>query len=273
MKRFEGVLLCSDLDGTLFRADKSVSSENLDAIRRFKEGGGRFTFITGRVPTAARGVYETVRPNAPIGCFNGGGIYDFERDEFLHLSTLPEAFFSMIELVDREMPDIGIQLNVARRVYFCKDNEAMVNFRRITGLPNYACHYTEVKEPVAKAIFLHTDGERLSALAELLKTHPMHGAFDYIRSEETIYEILPKGASKGRVLLQLAEILGIDAKKTVAVGDYDNDASMLRAAGVGIAVANASKKAKAAADICTVSNEENAIARIIEDLENGRIQL
>ena len=67
MKKFEGILLCTDLDGTLLRADKSISRENKEAIDYFKANGGRFTFITGRVPTAAQAVYDAVRPNAPIG--------------------------------------------------------------------------------------------------------------------------------------------------------------------------------------------------------------
>jgi Cof subfamily protein (haloacid dehalogenase superfamily) len=273
MKKFEGILICSDLDGTLLRADKSVSDENLEAIRYFQREGGRFTFITGRVPEAARGIYETVRPNAAIGCFNGGGVYDYETDTFLHFTALAEEYLTLVSLVDTEMPDMGIQVNVARRVYFNKDNEAMRRFRAVTGLPNITCHYTEVKEPVAKVIFLHMEDSELSRLEALLTTHPLAEKFDFIRSEKTIFEILPKGVSKGTLLLRLADIYGIDPKKTIAVGDYDNDVSMLSAAGLGIAVENASEKAKRAADTVTVSNEAHAIAKIISDLDAGRIRL
>ena len=59
--------------------------------------------------------------------------------------------------------------------------------------------------------------------------------------------------------------------RTVAIGDYNNDISMIKAAGVGIAVANAVEEAKAVADIVTVSNEEHAIAKIIEGIERGEI--
>ena len=79
--------------------------------------------------------------------------------------------------------------------------------------------------------------------------------------------------SKGVAVRKLAEHLGIDERDTVAVGDYDNDAAMLRAAGVGIAVSNASPAAKAAADVITVSNEEHAIAKIIHDIERGEIRV
>lgn len=271
MKKFEGLLICTDLDGTLLRADKSVSKENLEAIEYFKAEGGFFTFVSGRVPSAARKIYDTVRPNAPIGCFNGGGVYDFETDTFLHFNELPEESLILTELVDREMPDVGIQLNTARNVYFSKDNPAQQDFRAATGLPNKVCPYTNRSEPVGKMIFLHREKEVLERLERLLTSHPLSEHFDFIRSERTIFEILPKGASKGAALARIAAGCGVDLGRTVAIGDYDNDVSMLRAAGLGVAVANASEEAKRAADYFTVSNEEHAIARIISDLDSGRI--
>ncbi len=273
MKKFEGILICTDLDGTLLRADKTVSRENKEAIEYFKAEGGFFTFITGRVPSAARSVYEAVRPNAPIGCFNGGGVYDFEKDAFLHFSELAEESIVLTELVDRELPDVGIQLNTARNVYFCKDNPAQQDFRTITGLPNKVCSYRNRSEPVGKMIFLHREGAMLERLAELLCSHPLAKHFDFIRSEKTIYEMLPKGASKGAALPRIAAFCGVAMSRTIAVGDYDNDVSMLKAAGLGIAVANASEAAKRAADYITVSNEAHAIARVISELDKNSIRI
>ena len=88
-----------------------------------------------------------------------------------------------------------------------------------------------------------------------------------------LYEILPKGASKGNLLPHLAAILGVDMSKTIAVGDYYNDVSMIRSAGVGVAVANAVDEAKAVADIVTVSNEESAIAKIVAMIDRGELRL
>ena len=65
MKKFDGILLISDLDGTLLKGDKSISEENIKAIEYFKSNGGIFTFITGRVPVAAVPVYEVVKVSGP----------------------------------------------------------------------------------------------------------------------------------------------------------------------------------------------------------------
>jgi hydroxymethylpyrimidine pyrophosphatase-like HAD family hydrolase len=65
----------------------------------------------------------------------------------------------------------------------------------------------------------------------------------------------------------MSELLGLDMAKTVAVGDYENDLDMIKMAGIGYAVANACPALKAIADRITVSNDEHAIAKIIDDLD------
>ena len=94
-----------------------------------------------------------------------------------------------------------------------------------------------------------------------------------VRSERALFEIVPRGISKATSLLRLSEMYGIDPRRTIAVGDYDNDVEMLREAALGIAVANASPAAKAAADTVTVHHTEHAIARIIEALDVGEYRI
>ena len=269
MGKFEGMLFCTDLDGTLYRDDKTVSKENLDAIEYFKAEGGLFTFITGRVPATSGHICDCIKPNAPYGCINGAGIFDAEKNEYLYTATLDDAAPELVGYIDREMPDMGIQLNTEKAVYFCKDNAAMVLFRKGTGLPHVTCRYDAAPEPVFKVVFAHEDPQRIETLMRMLAAHPKADRFDFIRSEKWLYEILPKGADKGLLLCKLAQLLGIDRKRTVAVGDYNNDIAMIRAAGIGFAVANAVPEVKAVADYVTVSNNENAIAKIIDGLDRG----
>ena len=273
MKKFEGMLFCTDLDGTLYASDHTVSKENLDAIEYFKSQGGYFTFITGRVPKTSKAVCDTISPNAPYGCLNGGGIYDPVKEEYLWNTRLPEEMLTLVREVDRRLPDMGIQFSAEKEIYFCKDNSAMAWFRKITGLPMASCHYEQVTEPVLKVVFGHEEESQIQALAALLAAHPLADRFDFIRSERRLYEILPKGMSKGNLLVRLAELLDVPMENTIAVGDYNNDVSMIRQAGRGFAVANAVEEAKAAADYVTVSNDEHAIAAIVEGLEKGLFPL
>ena len=269
MKKFEGMLFCTDLDGTLYTTDKTVSKENLDAIEYFKSEGGIFTFITGREPKTAKDICKTISPNAPYGCLNGGGIYDYVKDKYLWKIALPNEVIELVGLVDEQMPAMGIILNTQSDIIFSKDNTAMQWFRAVTGVPKIACDYRQVKEPVLKVVFAHESGEEMDKLTRLLTSHPTADNFDFIRSEFRLFEILPKGASKGNLLCKMAKLLNINIEKTIAVGDYNNDVSMIKAAGLGFAVSNAVPEAKAAADYITVSNNESAIAAIIEGLDKG----
>ena len=273
MKKFENILICTDLDGTLLRHDKTISQENLDAIEYFKAEGGMFTIVTGRVPCTAIDICEAVKPNVPYGCLNGGGLFDYAIQDYVWYAELSRDVLTLLELVEREIPTMGIQVNGFYRVYFSTDNSAMVRFRRITHLPEFPLHFSKIEEPFAKIIFSEDNDNNMERLKELLAAHPLSAQFDFVRSAQDLYEILPKGHNKGTVLKRLAEHLRLPISRTVAVGDFDNDVEMLRTAGLGIAVANASPAARAVADCFTVSCEESAIARVIHDIECGKLTI
>lgn len=271
MGKFDNILICTDLDGTLFRKDKSISQRNIDAIEYFKSEGGYFTFITGRMPYYVDDALEKVKINAPFGCINGGGLYDHVENKYIWNTPLDRSVVEMVKYVSENIEGMGVQYTCFEKVYFAVENECMLHFREVTRVPNLVCSIDGPQETLAKIVFGDGREEELLRIKDLIDLHPRKDEFDYIRSEKHLYEILPKGMSKGAVLPRLAEHLGIDISRTVAVGDYNNDISMLKAAGVGIAVANATPETKAAADRITVSNEDDAIAQIIEDIENGII--
>lgn len=273
MKKFEGMLICTDLDGTLLRSDKSISQNTLDTIEYFKSEGGYFTFVTGRMPFYAKDMYEMVNPNCPFGCVNGGGIYDHVKQEYIWSITLPKSVIELTEYVEKNLDAIGYQVNTLDKVYFCKQNSATKRFRELTKVPNLELAVKDIQEPIAKIIFCDEKEENIAAVQELLDKHPRADEFDFIRSEKTLYEILPKGISKATALTKLAQFLNIDMDKTIAIGDYNNDITMLRTAKLGVAVSNACADAKAAADYVTVSNDEDAVAKIIHELDEGIIKL
>jgi len=272
MKKFEGILICTDLDGTLLANDKSISHENSEAIEYFKAEGGKFTFITGRMPYFAQNAREMVKPNAPVGCANGGGLYDFETGEYVYSVVFPRAGLELVEYAEKNVPGIGISVYTFNRIYFSAENDAMSHFRAVTGVANAVKPYREIDEPLTKVVFGDTNPEKLVKLEALLRAHPLADKFEFVSSEKILFEILPKGVSKGSVLPKLTAHLGLEMKNTVAIGDYYNDIPMIRAARYGVAVANACNAAKEAANYITVSNEEHAIAQVISDIESGKMR-
>lgn len=268
MNKFKGILFTTDLDGTLLRKDKTISPENKKAIDYFMSEGGIFTFITGRIPMGAMPVLRQLEPNAPFGCINGGGIYDYSSKKMIWQLNLDKAVLSLVEHVDKNLPKMGIEVNTHEKIYFCKKSASTEKHRTDEGFPDLDNHYTEVEEDFAK-ILLAGEAKYMDTLEKLLFSHPDADKYDFIRSDLEYYEILPKGANKGNLVIKLAEILGIDIKRTISAGDNDNDVSMLEATEHSFAVANASPLAKAAAKYETVSNEDHAIAKIIYDLDKG----
>jgi len=100
--------------------------------------------------------------------------------------------------------------------------------------------------------------EAISKIPECFKEK-----YTTVKSTEFYYEILNKEASKGNALKKLAAHLNIPIEETMAIGDNENDLSMIEAAGIGVAMGNATDSVKAAAQVETTSNDEDGVAEIL----------
>ena len=200
MGKFDGILICTDLDGTLYKNDKTISLENRAAIDYFKREGGFFTFITGRMPYYSIDAYNSVMPNVPFGCINGAGVYDGAENKYIWTREISTDVFKLVQHIDGQFDNIGIQVCCFDTTYFSRDNEMTRRFRRITNLPDVILDYREVNEPVGKIIFSSDDENVIFAIDKTLHSHPLAEKFDFIRSEKTLFEILPKNVNKGLAL-------------------------------------------------------------------------
>ncbi|MBE6632902.1 MAG: Cof-type HAD-IIB family hydrolase [Ruminococcaceae bacterium] len=266
MKKFQGLLLVSDLDGTLLNAHKEISKENADAIEYFTREGGLFTFVTGRVPQGVGPVFDQLRPTVPIGCINGAGIFDPQAERYLWQLPLPQDAAQLVRDAQERFPEAGIELCGFRFNCYQVLNSILERHFCDEGLDVTESTFERFGEPIAKVLFAEKP-ERLEPIIRFLNAHPLAERFDFIRSSAEYYEILPKGASKGDLLLRIAAMLKIKRGKLLAVGDNENDISMLRAASVGYAVANAVEATKQAANRLLQSTcDESAIAELIHSL-------
>ena len=269
--KFQGILLCTDLDDTLLTTgDKRLTEDNRRAIDYFMSEGGLFTFATGRVPMGARLLLEIITPNAPMICFNGGAVYDFENDNILWGAYLDKSAVRVMEYVEEKFPEIGMEVCTDNNLYFCKENRIAEMHRNHENLPHNSLDYHNIFAPWKKAIFL-SEADKMPMLHNDLINSPFAKDFDFVQSSPNYYELLPKGVSKGAALLQLADIMKVDRKRTIGIGDNYNDIELIKKAGIGIAVANAVPEARQAADFITVDNDSNAVAAVISSLELGRI--
>lgn len=272
MGKFDGILIATDLDGTLLRHDKSVSRENAEALDYFMSEGGLFTVLTGRMPYALSGVLSQVKVNAPVGCGNGLCVFDTAKKEHLWKTSVDRKVLDVVQFVQENFPDAGIEITTHEKILCVKTNASVMKHLSDEKLEHIECTLDGFDGEIAKILIAQTP-EKLEPIINAINKSGLAEGFQCIRSDILYYEILPQGVGKGPLLIKLSSILDIPIEKIIAVGDNDNDESALLTAGLGIAVANASEIAKNASDLITVSNEEHALAKIVTDIENGIIKI
>ncbi len=257
MSKFDGILLCTDFDGTFAMPGPEVSRENCDAVRYFQENGGRFTFASGRSPEFF-GRFTQFQANAPIIAANGTMICDPETYEKRAVFTMPEGTLEILDALAR--------IPQTERMYLCDSFGQGNEWDKAEGaLPSD--RFGKIAKPWFK-VLLHQSVEDTLWLREYIRER-YPGVFAVNRSYRFGLELHAPGSGKGECLRYIKEH-DPSIRRTVGAGDYENDVSLIRMADIGYAVENAEPEAKAAADRITVHCTEHAIARIISEIEENR---
>lgn len=257
------VLLITDMDGTFLNSKKIPSEENLKAVERFQKAGGKFTIATGRALQAVKLYFEYFNCNFPMVMFNGGMVYDFERDVSLYDSFVPDFTRDIVLDILNKFPKLGCEILVRSNIKIVQYNDMEEYHTRICKSNPDIVSLDKVHEPWYKVLFADTEGN-IDEVQRYVEEKNF-GGVDFVRSDKFFYEILPTGNSKGTAVSKLREICNLSDYTIVCVGDYDNDIEMIEYADVGVCPCNAVESVKRAADIVLKeSNDENAIAAVID---------
>jgi Cof subfamily protein (haloacid dehalogenase superfamily) len=255
-------LIASDLDGTLLRADGTISPRTRAALARAAERGIRTVLVTGRPPRWVRDVPALTGAHAEVVCANGALLYDVDAHAILDHAPLASAL--AVELVDAlraeargctfacEMEfrfghDVDYPARLAPPDVIVGDVRAMVAERPATKLI------------VRDDLLAHED------LVAAVR-HVVRGRAEVTHSGYGIVEISAPGVDKARGLRVACARHGIAMADTIAFGDMPNDIPMLVGAGHGVAVANAHADVRSIAGEVTASNEEDGVAIVLERL-------
>ena len=267
-------LIASDLDETLLDSEHRIPERVRLAIAAARERGARFVPATGRP-------YESVddtladlglldEPGEYVISFNGGVIT--ENADTAH----PLTTCSLAPEVAEALYQAGIERGLCIHVYTLEHvylyNYWPVERSYIEGRMNIVetaekslDFLSETGEHVVKLLFMSLDMEELRRTERELAEAGLTEGLDVVYSSNRYLEFNAPGINKGEGLLALAEHLGIAPGETMAIGDNSNDVPMIRAAGLGVAVANASEEARAAAGyVCDDDNNAGGVAEAIE---------
>jgi Cof subfamily protein (haloacid dehalogenase superfamily) len=267
---FKGRILISDLDGTLLDSSRRISRENLEAIERFRKGGGLFTLATGRMFMAIEPYMSQVELDMPAVIFNGAAIYDFKLKKVLWQQCLKDSVEQAAQLLLDEFPEMGMEVLYDDRLYVIRNNVEIVKHVSREGFsPIMVDSLKGLPRPWFK-ILNAWEPDKLVRVKELLESVPGYGTvFRCVYSEPQFLEILDAGVSKGKALERLLAMEGLDKAKTVAVGDNMNDMELVTTAAKGVAVGNAHEELKKAAGFICRDNDSSAVAHVIELMEEG----
>lgn len=267
MKRFDGLVLCSDIDGTLVDNMGNVPKENIEAIKYFRENGGKFTLVTGRVPEGVYHILSDLEIDYPCVCHNGCSIYDFNGNKCIEMMELSKSAVMPMNEIMKISPESGVEIMTSEGIYVLKNNGAVE--RHLTNenlMAKYINTVDEVDVPWIKILFAQMSESDTDKINRQMKDSVYNKDYSIIKSHMLYYEIFNKNAGKGAALKKLCESLKIDLKNVVAIGDSDTDISMISIAGIGAAVENASENVKNQANIITCENNKAAVSDLISKL-------
>ena len=241
MGKFDGLLLASDFDDTLFDWNLRIPPRNLEAIRWFVSQGGRFTVSTGRAHRTFFPYAGQIPINAPVVLSNGAALYDFQADRMLEQHQLPRSSARDLSSILEEFPSLSLEVYHGEDIYVCNPNEITLSHLRKVGCDYTECPVAEMPLPWVKALF-HQEPELLRPVQK--KILERFSCYEAIFSNPRYLEITGKGCTKGGMVARLAERLDIAPDHIYCVGDNQNDIPMLALSAIPFAPANCAQEVK-----------------------------
>lgn len=252
-------LVALDVDGTLKPRDGPITERVQSAIAATVAAGVHVTIATGRMFRSALPFAQSLGLRTPIICYGGSVIRDPTTGATIHRQGIPEALARQVVEAARTRG-----LGVAAYV----DDDLYVE-RLAPGSP-FAGYVARASARVVEDVLAHLSGEpcHMAVVSDEVRTRSLvldlraefGGRLSVTSGHPLLAEIDHPEVSKGRALALLAERLGIDRARVLAVGDDWNDITMLEYAGLGIAMGGASPEVLAAADDVAPSVADDGVA-------------
>ena len=261
--KFDNVLIASDYDGTLYDAQGIITQQVRDKIAYFIENGGKFTVSTGRTFQGFH-AYDKSYINAPVLLANGAMAYDYKKDAVSFVNPVGEEIFVALRDLKSNFPTASIEMYSMFDSFVI--NNSQTSSRHFTS---QNIDFSEVNDPSeAKApwakVMVFSENQSLEIQKFLSSEHPY---VRYLPTKGSYIEIMGSGVDKGTGLLRLADYLGVPHNRVYAVGDGNNDIEMLVAAECGFVPCNGCQEALAVAGRVVRSNDDGAVANVIEILD------
>jgi len=262
-------LIVMDMDGTLLNSAQAVSPGNAAALRKARDQGVQLAICSGRSPGDI-GLFAMENGLEDCALLALNGLY-CQRD-------MHSAPFSQHVLDDATLRETMRIIQEEKQPFACYAQNKLVIFPQNgeDAKSFFTVHdhhpdgpqilygeegFAQLDQGVNKIINFAPDQESWERTRKRLMELPR---LEVSTSWPLDFELMPKGYGKGSAVAELAAQLGLTAEQVMTIGDYDNDESMIRWAGLGVAMENATERIKKAAKAITRSNDEDGVGAAIE---------
>jgi len=256
-------LLACDMDGTLFRQDLVISDRVREAIARAQGAGVTIVLATGRMPAAARSFVKLLDLSGPQIFSNGALVQTAAGEVLIHVPVEGDVARRVVEYC--AVRGMHVNAYVGDTVYVARmtaeaDFTRHLNRLEPVVVPDLA-ELVEMHEPTKMVIVRlpKVEDGLLATLQEDFRGHLL-----VFSSVPQYCELVNPLVDKGRALRMLTEKLSLTTSDVAAIGDGDNDITLLEAAGLPLAMGNATVQLKAIARHVVGSVEENGVAEAID---------
>jgi Cof subfamily protein (haloacid dehalogenase superfamily) len=257
-----------DIDGTIFKSNFTISRATVDFIKRLQKLGVKTCLATGRPYFGSLKVIEELGIRDPSMFSSGGIVIDPESKSVLFKDIVTD---SLLPQLLNEMKMLGVHLELySHDKYFIEEsNEISKMHLEYLVLEPVIGNFSSVlrEYEINKVVAISTNKKQLKGLEEVAAKFPTYSyafSFGAAHPEHTFLNITGANSSRKKVFQFFLEHFRIEAKETLAFGDADADIAFLENAGLGIAVENATDKAKKAAKYITRSVDDDGVVYALQ---------
>lgn len=264
-------MIAFDMDGTLLNSQHKIDSSSLSAIAQAVGRGKEVVLATGR-PLSELRAYLSELPMVRYGVLTSGSlVYDFHEQRVLTKKTLPSSLVEQIVALIKQQ-DMLLVVMLDGQGYVQQDQLERISDYHLAKFKTLYEDTAVLVDDMSEFLLNHqTDFEKINlyhvtkAARDLsyqcLSTFPIAMVY----AEETGLELTAQGADKGSGLAFLCDELSLAMSEVIAVGDADNDESMIRQAGLGLAMGNANDHIKLLAATVLADHDHGGCAQAISD--------
>lgn len=264
-------LVVTDCDGTLLYTDKALGQPAIDAVRRLKEAGVRFTVASSRPGKGMRHIVEALDVDMPYASYNGGSLVRPGTWDLLSSHKLPrDVVQTSLEALASANVDAWVFIDDAWYLTNPEGTYVPLETRTVGYEGVLVTRFDDVDLGEVDKIVGSTADTALLARVESSVQKQLEGRGHAARSQTYYLDITSLEANKGTAVRELAQLANVPLERVAVLGDMGNDVAMFEIAGVSIAMGQASDSVQRCASLVSKSNDEDGFAVGIDALLAAR---